>query len=284
MTQPVNGLSAIAGYQVIVDQYDQATPEERSGSPANPAHAQPSPETSIPRGSRIGPAITPIGPENQLLSPFDEWSLTPAGNEYDDPYFDHTPSRRAGPHPRGILSGPLDASSPNSIANQTEQSAILHGIKTNAPAHSNKTIDARNDEWETVEQVNSGNSDLVPLPRQSMSSGYGFGTRDRTQSFALQNEYGYDSYHQHRRYAVGSIPGNSLWMVPQGRVMVKHPAGPARPPIGVDSPFTGQDLGAAFGVDGALLQNVPTEYSAPPQPSLAPSIASDVNDSVVEWY
>ena len=66
--------------------------------------------------------------------------------------------------------------------------------------------------------------------------------------------------------------------------MVKGLPGPARPPIGVDSPFYGDDLGAAFSINGAILQNVPPEYTPPPQPNLAASIASDSYDSVVEWY
>jgi hypothetical protein len=66
--------------------------------------------------------------------------------------------------------------------------------------------------------------------------------------------------------------------------MVKGLPGPARPPIGIDSPFAGDDLGQAFGINGALLQNVPSEYVPPPQPTLSASVVSDVNDSEVEWY
>jgi hypothetical protein len=156
---------------------------------------------------------------------------------------------------------------------------------TNAEAHSQETrAFALNDQWDTVEQVNPGHTDLASLPRQSQSSGYVWGTRDRTQSMARQNEFGFDSAHQHRRFAVGSIPGNFMWMKPGGRPMVKGLPGPARPPIGVDSPFAGQNVGQSFSIDGSILQNVPTEYQAPPQPRLAANPSVDANNSIVEWW
>lgn len=282
MTSPITGLTALAAYQ-SVEEYNQATPEDRSGKPANPLHATGAP-TPYGRGSRIGTPIGPAGPENQIIGEFESWALTPAGNEYDDPQFDHTPSRRAGPIPRGIMSGPIDAQSPDSIADQLQQSAVLHGINTNAAAHAQRNLDALNDEWFVMEQVNPGNTDLQPIGRQAMSAGYGWGTRDRTQSFARQNEFGFDSAHVHRRYAQSPIPGNYMYLKPGGRPMVKGLPGPARPAIGPDSPFYGDDLGQAFSVDGAILQNVPSEYVPPPQPNLAASVVSDVNDSVVEWY
>lgn len=282
MTQPITGLTALASYQSI-DEMNQATPEERMGGIADPAHSNAIPP-SFGRGSRIGTPIGPVGPENQIIGDFDSWFLTPAGNEYDDPQFDHTPARRAGPIPRGVMSGPIDAYSPDSIADQLEQSAILHGINTNAAAHAQRNLDAQNDDWFTVEQVNPGSSDLQTVGNQAKSAGFGWGTRDRTQSFALQNQYGFDSAHQHRRFAQSPIPGNYMYLKPGGRPMVKGLPGPARPPIGPDSPFTGDDLGQAFSIDGAVLQNVPSQYTPPPQPTLSASIVSDVNDSVVEWY
>ena len=282
MTSPITGLSALARYQ-SVDELNQATPEERMGGIADPLHATGAP-TPYGRGSRIGTPIGPVGPENQLIGEFESWALTPAGNEYDDPQFDHTPSRRAGPIPRGIMSGPIDAVSPGSIADQLQQSAVLHGINTNAAAHAQRNLEAENDAWYVMEQVNPGNSDLQPISNQAKSAGFGWGTRDRTQSFARQNEFGFDSAHVHRRYAQSSIPGNYMYLRPGGRPMVKSLPGPARPPIGVDSPFAGDDLGQAFSINGAILQNVPSEYVPPPQPNLSASVVSDSNESVVEWY
>lgn len=285
MTQPLTGLTAIATVQTIVDENSQATPEMRMGNVANAAHGTYLVEPTIPRGSRMGAPVGPIGADNQLLGEFDAFIFTPAGNEYQDPYFDRTPAKRAGPWPKGIASGPIEFS-PDETAMQLEQSYGIHGVNTNAEAYIQHSMsDALNDDWQVIEQTNSGHTDVGTTPNQMKSSGFAFGTRDRVQSFARQNEYGFDSAHQHRRFAdARGIPGNYMYLQPGGRPLVKTLAGPARPPIGPNSPFTGDDLGAAFGIDGALLQNVPSEYVGPPQPTLGPSIIADSNESVVEWY
>lgn len=283
MPRDYTGLTGIAGYQVLIEEDSQATPELRSGGAADPRHGQASPENQFGRGSRIGVPIGPIGPENQLLGD-EEWFWQPGGEDWQDPRFDHTPSKRSGPWPRGILSGPTPTPFPDSVADAREQSRIIHSIDTNADAKFSYDMEALNDTWETIDQTNPGSTDLQALPKQAMSAGFGWGTRDRTQSMAAQNGYGFDSAHQFRRWATGGIPGNNMWMRPGGRPMAKSLAGPARPPIGIDSPFTGDDLGAAFGIHGAILQNVPSEYVGPPQPTLSQSIVSPENDSVVEWY
>jgi hypothetical protein len=283
--QSLTGLSGLAGYQVIVDENNQATPEERMGGVVDPAHADYLAQPNIPRGSRMGEPHGPYGPDNQLLSD-ETWFLEAGGTADQDPLFDHTPNTHAGPWPKGVASGPnLGDVGPDAMAQRRAQSHALHSMGTNADAQSNHTRGfALNDDWDTVDQINPGNSDLASLPNQSKSSGFGWGTRDRTQSFARQNEFGFDSSHQHRRFATGSIPGNYMWMQPGGRPMAKSLPGPARPPIGVDSPFAGQDLGQSFSIDGSILQNVPTEYVAPPQPRLAQNPSVDSNDSYVEWY
>lgn len=269
------GLSGVAGMQVQIDDQSQATPEQRHGSPADPRHkshniAGVHPYPSLSNSAQSVTQHGPYGPENQLLSDF-EWFIQGAGMATDDPYMDQTPSRRAGPFPKGISSGPVPGQGPDDIAIQLEQSAVIHGIKTNATKRSlyHQSGDVQQDNWMHYEQVNPGASMLAPLPRQSMSSGFMWGTRSREQSFARQNEYGFDSAHQWRRYAQSPIPGNFLWMRPGGRLLHKTLAGPARPPIGLDSPFHGDDLGAAFGIDGAVLQNVPTEYTPPATVKLA---------------
>lgn len=285
MTTPLSGLSGLATLQTLVDAENQATPEQRMGGPADPEHARGIAEDYIPRGSRMGPPVGPFGADNQLLSD-ETWFWESGGYPNEDPEFDHTPSNRAGPWPKGILSGPVGSVGPEDQGPKLEQLSGLHGIDTNAHARSETSRDfAQNDEWQSLDQLNPGNTLTQPgTPRQSLSSGFGWGTRDRMQSLAGQNQYGFDSAHQWRRYAVGSIPGNNYWMRPGGRLMMKSLAGPARPPIGPNSPFTGQDLGQAFSADGAILQNVPGEYVSPPTPQLANAPVSAVNDSVVEWY
>lgn len=285
MTTPLTGLSGLSTLQTLIDAENQATPEQRMGGPVDEAHSQYLAQPNIPRGSRIGPQIGPFGPDNQLLSD-ETWFWESGGYPTDDPDMDHTPATRAGPWPKGILSGPVGGPGPDDTAPKLAQLSELHGIETNAAMRVTRDRDeALNDEWHVIDQTTSGNTlTQSGTPRQMLSSGFGWGTRDRVQSMAAQNDYGFDSAHQHRRWAAGSIPGNNYWMRPGGRLMMKSMAGPARPPIGQNSPFAGQDLGAAFSSDGALLQNVPSEYVAPPTPQLTNAPVSAANDSVVEWY
>src|SRR5258706_7500 len=125
MPQPLTGLTGLAGYQVQIDADSQATPEQRSGGPADPRHgnwgekATPYPwESSLEMGGSHGP----YGPENQMLGD-DDWFYTPAGDATQDPTLDVTPDTRAAPKPKGILSGPIPGAMPDDIANQLEQSA-----------------------------------------------------------------------------------------------------------------------------------------------------------------
>lgn len=287
--QGLVGLSAIAGYQVMIDEQSQATPEERYGGTADPKHAQIG-ETAKPYSweskATQASGLTPKGPENQLIGD-PGYLMESAGMPGDDPYFDNTPARRAAPWPKGILSGPVDGVSPDAISDQLQQSAAIHGIKSGASRKFTLTElgDAQQDEWNDFYEYNPGTT-LNEAPNRQAASGGSFmyGSRDRVTSLARQNSYGFDSAHMHRRYASGPIPGNTMWMRPGGRPLAKTLAGPARPPIGLASPFAGQDLGATFGIDGAMLQNVPTEYVPVPQPALASPGQTPVNDSVVEWY
>ena len=83
----LTGLTGIAGYQVTVDENSQATPEERMGNTADPAHGDYLAQQNIPRGSRMGPPIGPYGPENQLLGD-DQWVWEEGGQAPEDPNFD----------------------------------------------------------------------------------------------------------------------------------------------------------------------------------------------------
>ena len=283
MVRPLAGLSGIAGYDVLIDEDSQATPEERMGGVADSRHSQYSPEDQIRRGSRIGAPRGPYGPDNQMLG--DEvWFFQDGGHPEEDPTYDYTPIRHAGPWPKGILSGAVGAVGPEVSGPRRELSNQLHGMDTNADKARTRDLDALNDDWETIDQLNPGHTEQTALPKQMMSSGFGWGTTDRAQSMERQNEFGFDSAHQHRRWATGAIPGNTMWLRPGGRPLVKNLPGPARLPIGTDSPFTGDDTGANFGIGGAILQNVPSEYVPPPQPNLGKAPISDVNESVVEWY
>ncbi len=289
MTRPLTGLTAIAGYQQQIEVDSQASPEERSGDLADPrhaflgSHALPYPWEA--QSTQAAALHGPYGPANQLLG--DEWWFFQPAGTIDDPIseLDRTPSRRAAPWPKGISSGPVPGGTPDENARQLQQSAAIHAINSGASKKMQTQLEPLGDEWEGLWEVNPGNSDQQTIPRQMMSSGFMWGTRDRVQSMARQNEYGYDSKHMQRRYAVGSIPGNAMWLKPGGRPMVKSLPGPARPAVGVDSPFYGNDLGRAFSADGAALQNVPTEYVPPPKPNLAASsVSSGISAPIVEWY
>lgn len=287
----LTGLTGLAGYQ-STDTTEQATAEQRLGSPANPYHGIPG-EQAQPYAwqSKATQASTmqmsPLGPENQLLS--DEfWFIEPAGDPSQDPAMDKTPSRRAAPWPKGIASGPVPSVYPDDIVNQLVQSRDIHaaGHEYNAARRMELNLGPLNDTWESFDNDDSGHTDVRPIDKQAISSGFMWGTRDRVQSMARQNEFGFDGHHKRRRWASGGIPGNTMWMRPGGRPLVKSLPGPARPAIGPTSPFAGQDLGAAFSIDGAMLQNVPTQYSAPPTPNLASSItpAYTGDDAEIVWY
>lgn len=287
----LTGLSGLAGMQVLVDGNSQATPAERSGDTADPRHdGEWNKSRPYPWQSQIVPGSTlpaPKGVDNQMLG--DEyWFMTPAGNETQNPLMDRTPSRRAAPWPKGILSGPVPSQGPEDVAEQRRQSYLIHAVDAGASRAMTRTPDGwvQQDDWREIDTVDSGHTDVRPIGnRQNLSSGFMFGTRDRVQSMAGQNSFGFDSHHLHRRYAAGSIPGNYYWMRPGGRPLVKMMAGPARPAIGPDSPFEGDDLGAAFGIDGAILQTPATEYIPPPQPYLAPNPTIPEGDTgEVEWY
>jgi hypothetical protein len=121
---------------------------------------------------------------------------------------------------------------------------------------------------------------------QVKNSAGGFGSTDRTGNPDGVNGYGFQNAHLHRRYATGSVPGNYMWMKPGGRPMVKTTPGPARPPIGDASPFTGQDLTLSFSTQGAVLANPAGDYEAPPDPYVAPPLSQQASTEPgpVSWY
>lgn len=283
----LNNVTGIAGYQVQVNADSQATPEERMGGTADPRHSQigevAQPLQYYSHATQTG-SHGPYGPENQMLGDETAWWM-PGGEEWQDPTMDRTPLHHAAPYPKGVSSGRVPGVGPDDIGNQLEQSRWIHSVDNGAGLKAITGLPALQDQWTGIDEVNPGSTDLVALPKQAMSSGFMWGTRDRTQSMARQNEFGFDSKHMMRRFATGSIPGNTMWLRPGGRPLAKSLPGPARPPIGPDSPFAGQDLMTMnFGAEGAVLQNTPSEYAPPPQVNLAPAAYSPQNDAVVEWY
>lgn len=273
----MDGLSALAGLQSLREDNPFASAEERSGDTVDPRHSFRG-EVAEPYSweSKQTPAGShgPYGPQEGLLDEtLSSYGTLVAGSIEDDPTAELAPWTHAAPHPIDPIGD--GSESPDNIARQLYMSAQLHAINTGGKRNvSTPTMYAVQDHWSEVWEVNPNGVDLSEVPGQIRSGAApgGRGGTDRTQSNARQNSFGFDSRHMHRRFAVGSIPGNYMWMKPGGRPLVKSLAGPARPAIGPDSPFEGHDLGAAFAYDtGAILQDNATEYEAPPTPYYAPA-------------
>ncbi|GAA0287297.1 hypothetical protein GCM10009527_098280 [Actinomadura nitritigenes] len=280
--QGLTGLSPVLGSITL---QPEATPEQRLGDPADVRHGQelvaPLAATGYPWEVLAG-VVAPKGPfgaEAQLIGQAQGWP-DPHGTGNQDPTFDRTPRTHAAPWPKGVE----QSTDPDATARQLIQSRDIHASDTGASGKIRTTIAALQDRWAEIWTVTPGTSIQEAGGDQQKSAAGGYGTTDRVTSFARQNAYGFDAAHAHRRYSTGSIPGNYLWMKPGGRPMVKSQPGPARPPVGEVSPFTGQDLAQSYGVQGAVLQDDATEYQAPPEPYLAPDYGPGGDPAPVSWW
>lgn len=287
----LSGLSALASLSGLQDDQAFATPEERSGGPADPYHghwgeqAHPYPwESSLTMSGSHGP----YGPENQMLS--DEfWFIEPAGTPDEDPNYDYNaPSltKSHGSVHNVTNSGPVPGQA-DAIHQQIEQMQN-HGSSLNSDKQMQHWDDPLNDQWQEIWNVTPGHTDIPKAPGAIGNNAFGVGVNDRPMNaYAKRNGFGLDSAHMHRRFATGSIPGNYMWMKPGGRPMIKSLPGPARPAIGKDSPFEGDDLGMSFSYEGAILQNTPQAYTPPPSPYLAtptPTYDNPLGTDAVDWW
>lgn len=277
---PVTGLQGF-----ITNPMPEATPEQRSGGPADPYHGNvgemDSPFPWEAYAGSWGIANTPIGAENELLGDEPESMTFHAGYLAQDPTSDQTPYRtHAAPHPTGSP----NTTDPVQSAQFRQQSAEVHGIQTGAGRafQYQPSMLAQNDHWEGFFNPEQG-EDMVPeVPGQVSYQANGWGAHDRTSNaYHKANSYALNTSHRHRRYATGSIPGNYMWMRPGSRPMSKSQPGPARPAVGT-GPFYGQDYSLAFNVNGAILQQGATEYVPPPQPMVSPAQQAPVNESAPE--
>lgn len=291
MADAISGLKPLAGINIIKDDAAFATPEQRSGGTADPYHGNVG-ERAEPYAweSQQTPGGThgPYGPENQLLD--DEfWFLEPAGMPSDDPDYDrNTPNitRSHGSVRNQTVSGPVP--SQYEAVNKQIQQMSNHGsnLGTSRGMTNNSLGLAKQDNWLEIWEVDDGNSDLPSIGPQFSHQANGFGVNDAASNTARKiNLFGYGAKHMHRRYAQSPIPGNYMWMRPQGRVLFKTMAGPARPPIGGNSPFAGQSIGSTFQYDnGAILQDVPTEYIPPPSPNIESVTPAYSNDQGTDGF
>ena len=268
------GLSALSGYNAITDSNPFASADERSGGAANPhvieTHSDPAYKSQLTKSG----AYAPQGVENQLLGD-DMWFLEPAGMPLDNPEQDYnTPSltRSHGSVHNIVKTSEGVLSQAGAIDLQISQmDNKLSDMGTSRKMTHSQGLDPLNDHWQEIWNVDNGSSDVPETTKQIAYQANGFGAADSvSNSYHKTNQYGFNSKHMHRRFAIGHIPGNFMWMRPQGRPLFKSIAGPARPPVGGNSPFAGQDVGFAFSYDtGAVLLNTPEEYIPPPSPNIA---------------
>jgi hypothetical protein len=278
----MDGLTSLVGLTGYTIDNPEATPEDRSGNAADPRHANVGEQAQPYSWQSLavpGAIPDPPGPSDSGLIEHDyDWYSTLVASQIEDlPAGDTAPWTHAGPWPADPIG---DGSvGPDNAVRQLEMNAALRSLKV-GPANramwrpwANPTQDA----WQEIWEVNP-NSDDIPVATNQMKASLapgGRGSTDRRQSFAKQNDYGFDSRHMRRRFAVGHIPGNFPWMKPAGRPLVKGIPGPAKPAIGPHSQFAGQNLGAAFGTNGAILENPPNAYAGPAVPYIAPQSPTD---------
>jgi hypothetical protein len=278
----VPGINSITGF--IVNQ-PEGTPFEVHGYPVHPAHSMP--------GEQAQPypwEVVPMGPYPGMLAPIDGM-ITEVGNTgnaldagylAEDPTSDQTPAYHAAPFPNEGPTLPMaeQLDMAERLAGSTRQllqSASIHASNLGASLKKlfAPTMLSRQDNWTAFFNPETGN-DIVPkIPGSVSNNAGGFGVNDHvSNAYAKVNTYGFNTAHRHRRFATGSVPGNTMWMRPGGRPMVRTFTG-----LDYNFPLSGafanDDPGATFGYQGAILQNVPSEYVAPPEPALSSNIVSD---------
>lgn len=281
MASNPSGPAPITTLQGFRSSNPQAPPWEVQGGPADPAHALPG-EVATPYpwqayGGAMGlGSHGPYGIENELLGAVPP--IFAAGQIEDDPQGDQTPyATHAAPWPKGLQQGELQGVGPGPTADKLVQSAEIHSADTNASANwtHDQSMFALQDQWTGFYNPVQGEDLVTGAGTQVGQAVGGFGVNDHTSNpFHKANEYELNTSHRHRRFATGSVPGNYLWMRPGGRMMIKSLPGPARPPIGADSPFAGDDAFAPYEITGAILQNPATEYVPPATPYVQPATQS----------
>jgi len=287
----ISGITPLSGVNIIQDDAAFATPEERSGGTVDPFHGHTG-EIAKPYSWQTlqlpGASHGPYGPENQMLD--DEyWFIEPAGIPSDDPTLDRNSPNLSRSH--GAVhnyASPIVPSQADSINTQIRQ---MGNHAQNLGTSTNMIVDqqgyAQQDNWFEIWEIDNGSTDVPPIGKDYSHAAFGIGVNDAMSNTSRkENNFGYDSKHFHRRYAWNHIPGNYMWMRPQGRLLSKTIAGTAKLPIGPDSQFTGvnqpgneKDPGFPFDPYGAVLQNTPTEYVPPPSPNVAPVTPAYTNDT-----
>lgn len=284
----IPGINGITGY--VIGPTHEASPHEMQGGIVDPKHAHP--------GEQAKPypwEVIPMGPYPGMVNPVDgmidaesTWGLR-AGMVGQDHTADQTPAYHAAPFP---IDGPR-SHSPDQLTmagrhegstRQLLQSMRIHGLRTGAGLKRlfMPQMLSKQDKWDAFYNPEMG-ADLVPkVPGHIGSVAFGFNVNDHVSNpYAKVNAYNFNTAHRHRRYAAGPIPGNFLWLKARGRPLVRSFTNVYHFPT--SGAFAGDDPGATFGIDGAILQNTPTQYSSPPQVNLAPSSQTGQVPEISFW-
>jgi hypothetical protein len=272
------GMQGLRGYNLGEP---EAPPEQVHGRVVNPSHGvwgeQAQPYSWQSQLMNYSGHSGPYGSESAMYEDPTGYYGMPAGQLHEDPRADMVPYRGHAAPTNVTLSGALP-SQYDAINGQLVQGAENRGTDLGASRKDSLYPggDPRQDHWQEVWDV-SVSPELYPVGQPwSDTAQFGIGVNDRiTNPLKKVNAFGFDKGHHHRRFAIGSIPGNYMWLRPGGRPEIKSLPGPARPATGEDSPFTGDDLGASFGIQGAVLVQVPSEYQPPPSPQLSKPVNYD---------
>lgn len=268
----IPGVNGITGFIVS---NPEAPPFSVHGGPADSAHglhgemAKPYPWEVVP----MGPYPGSIDPLPGIITGIGPAALN-AGTLNEDPTADQTPAYHAAPFltegPNALQADQLDVRRRNAGSRrQLLNSLWLHAHNTGAGLRRlfDFTYGSKQDNWNGFYNPVPGNDIIPNVPGSIGYQANGFGVNDHTSNaFRKQNGYGFNTSHRHRRYAAGSIPGNTMWMKPGGRPMVRSLTGQYNFPV--SGAFEGDNPGATFGYQGAILTAIPSEYAAPPQPNL----------------
>lgn len=284
VTQATGGLTGLVGWQY---QDPEATPEERLGGTADPRHAAEGEAAGFQYPSEVMPGQPhgPYGVENQLLGANPEGMVDTAGMLYQDPTADLQPITHAAPWPKGVPS----TAQPDGTAEWRAQNAEIHTMGMGSDgSYLSPSLEPVQDDWIEITRVGTGSSlqDTDMNGQLKTTGSHGAGSRDRVSSTARQNGYGFDQAHGHRRVAAvgsGALPGNFMWMQPGSRPLIKTLVHTARPAVGQDSPFTGDDTGLRFDTHGSVLSTAPAAYVPPVDPVQAVSYPAG-SPAPVQWY
>lgn len=282
------GVNGITGYVIASP---EAPPFEQQGGTVDPYHsntgemARPYPWEVVP----IGPYPGKISPDDALIDDSENWGIA-AGILSEDPTADQTPAYNAAPflreNPVEPMAEQLDTRNRNKgSARQLWASMRIHAANRGAGLRRlfAPTQLAKQDSWNAFFNPVQG-EDIVPkIPGSIANNAGGFGVNDHVSNpYAKVNSYGFNTSHRHRRYATGPIPGNTLWLKARSRPMVRSFTGIHQFPV--SGAFAGDDPGATFGIDGAILTGTPSQYAPPPQPMLGNPVISTAEVPDISFY